>query len=120
MTKSRVGLDIRSSVNSSESMECSSTRTGMIIASAAHQAKWGPPASYVERQYLAVSVQPPACLVLPRRGSAGVSSVSAAALHSDCLPGYLGGKEKQGLLPPSFTQLAIAAIQARKDIPRFN
>src|SRR6266700_4408267 len=37
-----------------------------------------------------------------------------------CLPGYLGGKEKQGLLPPSFTQLAIAAIQARKDIPRIN
>jgi hypothetical protein len=34
----------------------------------------------------------------------------------NCLPGYLGGKEKQGL-PPSFTQLAIAAIQARKDIP---
>jgi len=36
----------------------------------------------------------------------------------NCLPGYLGGKEKQGLLPPSFTQLAIAAIQARKDIPK--
>ena len=35
-----------------------------------------------------------------------------------CPSGYLGGKEKQGLLPPSFTQLAIAAIQARKDIPQ--
>jgi hypothetical protein len=38
----------------------------------------------------------------------------------NCLPGYLGGKEKQGLLPPSFTQLAIAAIQARKDMPQIN
>jgi hypothetical protein len=28
------------------------------------------------------------------------------------------GQRQQGLLPPSFTQLAIAAIQARKDIPR--
>jgi hypothetical protein len=37
-----------------------------------------------------------------------------------CLPGYLGGKEKQGLLPPSFTQLAIEAIQARKDIPQIS
>jgi len=36
----------------------------------------------------------------------------------NCLPGYLGGKERQGLLPPSFTQLAIAAIQARKEIPQ--
>jgi hypothetical protein len=41
--------------------------------------------------------------------------LEAASAH--CLPGYLGGKEKQGLLPPSFTQLAITAIQARKDIP---
>jgi hypothetical protein len=35
--------------------------------------------------------------------------VGLASTISRVVSGYLGGKEKQGLLPPSFTQLAIAA-----------
>jgi hypothetical protein len=55
----------------------------------------------------------------PDAFAARVSPLGARQHYiQNCLPGYLCGNEKQGLLPPSFTQLAIAAIQARTDIPK--
>ncbi len=39
IAKSRLGLLSKSSVRSSDSIECSSTRTGMMMASTAHHAR---------------------------------------------------------------------------------